>query len=258
VRSSGEGNPRVFSPEKDGVWFFGNFKENPIGDDPDMKKVVIFSFILLLMTEGSALADHKASSILDGVQKRYKDLPGLTIQYSREVITRTMAMLGEQAQGDMATGTIFFKPPRHLKLQQETPEPETVRVTGDTIWWIIPKKKTAYRYPSAEFGKELELLSDIFSGLVKAKEKFNIEMLPKKDPGPYRLALWPDPPWQEVDRVVLTVTEKYEITGVDIYNLMGGITRFRLNRIEKTEAFPDGFFDFEAPEGFQIKDGRDQ
>ena len=229
-----------------------------MGDDPHMKKAVFFSFILLLMIQGNALGEEKMSSILDGVQKRYEGLPGLTIQYSREVITRTMAMLGEQARGDMATGTIFFSPPRQLKLQQETPEPETVLVTGDSIWWYVPKKKTAYRYPSEEFGKELGLLSDIFSGLVKAEEKFHIEMLPEKDPHRHRLALWPDPPWQEVDRVVVTVAEKYEIVGVDIYNLMGGITRFRLTHGVKTETFPEGFFDFEVPQGVQVKEGTDQ
>lgn len=223
-----------------------------------MKKAIVVSFILLFMIQGRVLGDDKLSAIIEGIQKEYKDLPGLTIKYSREVITRTMSILGEEAKGDLATGTIYLKPPSNLKLQQETPDAETVLVSGDTIWWYVPKKMTAYRYPSQEFGKELQLLSDIFSGLMKVEEKFRIEMLPDGVSDEHFISLEPEPPWQEVDHVVLKVTTSYKIVGVDIYNQLGGITRFKIAETVKTETFAEDFFNFEVPEGVQVKEGTDQ
>jgi outer membrane lipoprotein-sorting protein len=167
-------------------------------------------------------------------------------------------MLGETSKGDMAKGTIYFRPPSYLKLMQETPEAETVLVNEDTIWWYVPKKKIVYRYPSDEFGKELKLLSDIFSGLLKVEEKFRLVKLPDNKSGEHLISLYPDPPWQEVDHVVLTVTSGHEIVGVDIYNLLGGITRFRLLETMKKDLFEEGFFDFQVPEGVQVKEGKNQ
>ena len=223
-----------------------------------MKKAIIVFFVLLIMIQGRAFGDDKLSAIVEGIQKEYKDLPGLTIKYTREIITRTMSILGEEAKGDLATGTIYLKPPGYLKLEQETPESETVLVSGETIWWYVPKKMTVYRYPSQEFGKELRLLSDIFGGLMKVEEKFQIEMLPGDDTDESFISLRPEPPWQEVDHVVLKVTPGYSIVGVDIYNQLGGITRFKIAETVRTDAFTEGFFDFTVPEGVQVKEGTDQ
>ncbi|MFC1883483.1 outer membrane lipoprotein carrier protein LolA [Thermodesulfobacteriota bacterium] len=223
-----------------------------------MKRIAFFSFIIFVLFQGQVLGSENLASIISGIQKQYGGLPGLTVKYSREVITRSMAMLGDRVKGDLAAGVIYFKPPRHLKLQQETPKPETVLVDGDIIWWYVPEKKTAYRYPAQEFGKELELLSDIFSGLLKVEEKFRVKMLDENRPNEHLVLLYPEPPWQEVDRIELRVTTAYEIVGVHIYNLMGGITRFSLLKTEQTKNFKDGVFRFKVPEGVQVKEGADQ
>ena len=104
------------------------------------------------------MADESLVNILEGIQKNYGHLSGLSVPYSREVITRSMSMLGEQARGDMASGTIYFKHPDLLRLEQEKPKAETIIANNNTLWWYIPDKKCAYRYPAKDFGKELRLL----------------------------------------------------------------------------------------------------
>lgn len=223
-----------------------------------MKKIVLLSFALLTVFQATAGGDDNLSAVIEGLQKEYKDIPGLTINYSREVITRSMAMLGDKAKGDLASGVIYFKPPRFLKLEQKSPQVEILLVNGDTLWWYLPDKKTAYRYPSKDFGKEMELLSDIFSGFTGIEEKFKVEIVPGEDPDKHLVLLRPLPQWQDIDHILLELTSLYKIKGIDIHNQLGGITRFRLEETVRTEFFKDGFFEFTVPEGVEVKEGMDQ
>ena len=111
---------------------------------------------------GSVRADDQLSGILDGVRHLYGPLSGLSVVYEREVVTKSMAMLGIQTKKDVASGRIYFKPPHFLRLEQATPKPETVINNGDTLWWYIPRKKQVYRYPSQKLGREMRILYDIF------------------------------------------------------------------------------------------------
>jgi outer membrane lipoprotein carrier protein len=207
---------------------------------------------VLILSHGPTLAGEELPSILEGIRNKYRHLPGLTVTYTREVITRTMSMLGHQVKGDLATGLIYFAPPHFLRLEQETPEPETLIANGDSIWWYVPKQERAYRYSSQKCGKEFRLLSDVFQGLGKAEESFHIVMAGSNEHNEYQIELRPDPPWQEIDRIVLTVTSDYDIRIVDIYNQLGGLTRLELGPFTTKEKFDKGFFQFIVPEGVQV------
>ncbi|RLC27720.1 MAG: hypothetical protein DRH56_01890 [Deltaproteobacteria bacterium] len=182
--------------------------------------------LLCLGTE-QVTADE-TSRVLAGIRLKYARLPGLTAPYTREVITRSMSMLGNHVKGDLATGRICFKPPFYLRLEQARPRKEIMVADGKTLWWYIPEKKEVHQYPFQKFGKELKVLGDIFQGLVRVEETFRVSMPPQKGLEGYRIALTPDPPWQEIDRIVLTVGRSYDIREIDIHNPFGSITRFRL------------------------------
>jgi outer membrane lipoprotein-sorting protein len=221
-----------------------------------MKKMrrSVFLIIACLSFHGSAVADTKLSDILAGIRGTYGDLKGLSLEYRREVITRTMSMLGKKASGDQASGHIYFKPPHFLRLEQEKPAAETLITDGNSLWWYIPRKQKAYRYAASEFGRELKLLSDIFRGLAKIEDNFQVVLENTDDQKRYHIELIPDPPWQEVDRIRLTVTPAYEIAEVRIYNMMGGMTVFHLKNLKEKTAFPDGFFKLDLPEGVKMID----
>jgi len=120
--------------------------------------ILIFTSISL---SSPLQADEQLSAILDGIRKRYGHLPGLTVTYKREIITKSMAMLGDQMNRDLATGQIHFRPPYFLRIQQDTPSSEVVITDGDTLWWYVPSKKKVYMYPFHIAGQELRLLSDM-------------------------------------------------------------------------------------------------
>ena len=218
----------------------------------DMVRRLIILPILIFLIHGPAMADESLISILEGIQKNYGHLSGLSVPYSREVITRSMSMLGDQVKGDIASGTIFFKHPYSLRLEQEKPKAETIIANNDTLWWYIPGKKCAYRYPAKDFGKELRLLSNIFRGLSEVENSFQVLLQDRNKSGEYEIELIPDPPWQEINKINLTVTKKYEIQTVRIHNQLGSITVFILGDFTEKEGFEKGFFQFIAPEGVRL------
>lgn len=221
-----------------------------------LRTFILFSLVIFLFKAGPALGTDNIDDILEGIKKKYHALPGLTMDYSREVITRSMSMLGGRIKGDLATGQIFFKPPCMLRLEQREPASETIIFNNDKLWWYIPEKKQAYLYSSRKFGKELRLLSNLFRGLIKAEDNFIVKLVsPGNEKTGYRIELKQDPPSQEIDHILLSVSNEYDIRAVDIHNQFGGITRFKLNRLAVKKMMENDFFEFKASEGIKIIKG---
>ena len=213
--------------------------------------------LLLQAHAWTACADDQATQILQGITGKYGHLPGIMVSYERDILTKSMALLGERVSRDRAAGLIYFMPPNFLKVDQETPTPEMILSDGDTLWWHIPQKNQVYRYPSNRLGKELGLLTDIFRGLKRAEENFDISIL-ESDTGALeengtRIKLIPNPLWPDIDFVVITVTKKdFFIRAFEIYNTIGSRTRFRLSNLTIRETFEKGFFRFEVPAGTRL------
>jgi len=217
-----------------------------------LRTLTIFHFALLLLQWNQAWGAATLSDVLEGIHQRYGNLPSLTLPYTREVITRSMAMLGNRVKGDTAKGRIYFRPPHFLRLEQEIPRPETLVTDGHTLWWFVPEKGVVYQYPSKKFGKELALLSSVFQGLTLVEKDFQVEITEKKGGKESQLLLRPNPPWEGIDRIVLTVTPAYDISLLDIHNQLGGTTRFRLESPSKEKKLADDFFRFIVPEGVRL------
>jgi outer membrane lipoprotein-sorting protein len=161
-----------------------------------------------------------------------------------------MALLGGGTNKDLATGQIYFKPPSSVKIQQETPKSETMYTEGPVLWYYVPHKKEAYRYPSPDF---VQLLSDIFQGLRNVEERFDILSLRMSEDGNCELKLSPNPPWPSIQHLELTISPMgYTVQKVEIYDSAGGITRFILGDLHVENSFPEDFFRFSVPEGVNV------
>jgi outer membrane lipoprotein-sorting protein len=209
-------------------------------------------FLVLFAGFSPCLAEQDLSQILGGIKKKYAGLPGLAVPYEREIVTRSMAILGDQVKGDRATGRIFFKPPHNLKVQQETPAPEDLVTDGDLLWWYIPEKKQAHRIPSSKLGRELRLLSDIFQGLRGVEESFVVVLVGEDEKG-LTLELTPNPPWPDIRHINIWVRPKeYTIQRVEVHNVMGGLTRFNLGELTEQKKFKPDFFTFVPAPGVRV------
>jgi len=218
-----------------------------------MRHKIMLLFILFLWAWNPVSAEEPLDGILQGVQKRYGSLPGLVVSYKREVITRSMAMLGIQTKKDLATGKIFFKPPHFLRIQQETPKSETLIINGETLWWYLPHKKQVYRYPAQKLGQEMQLMSDIFQGLRGVESRFKLTLTAEGTDQGHELKLNPDPPWEQIDHIKLWVDpEDFHIRVLETYNYLGGLTRFILEEPSAQGEFEKNFFHFLIPDGVKI------
>lgn len=214
------------------------------------KAACTLMFFIFVCSSNMVLADQQLSQILEGVQKKYSQLPGLSLPYERESITRSMALLGGGTNKDLAKGKLYFKPPSLVKIQQETPKPETMYTEGSVLWYYAPHKNEAYRYPSPDF---VQILGDVFQGLRDVEERFDVVLSKINEEGRCELKLIPNPPWPSIQHLELTVSQMtYTIQKVEIHDSVGGITRFLLGDLHVEDSFPEGFFRFNVPEGVDV------
>ena len=202
--------------------------------------------------EQPALGDA-IPEIMAGIKNRYGNAGALSADYTREAISKTMALLGSSEQHDVARGRLFFKAPDLLRLEQTSPQEELLLTDGQTLWWYIPVKKETYKYPAQRFGQELGLLSNVFKGLKDSEDRFRISAQ-KNSSGPvHHLTLTPDPPWQDIDHLEIIIRKKdFAITQVDIYNTIGGLSRFTLSRWKEIDDLQKGLFHFSPPPQVRI------
>ena len=112
-----------------------------------IKNLFLFSIVAIITfcLPGPAPSDERLDGVLEGIYKIYGGLSGLTVTYQREIITKSMAMLGDEMGSDIAAGSFLFKPPHYLKVEQDTPGQEIVTTDGKSIWWYIPAKKLVWQ-----------------------------------------------------------------------------------------------------------------
>jgi outer membrane lipoprotein-sorting protein len=219
-----------------------------------MVKYSAFFFVLLSwMGAGPCYGGDQLIKILEGIRNNYGTLSGLTLRYEREIITKSMAMMGDAVKSDPAAGQLHYMPPYFLKVEQETPNHEILTTDGITLWWYIPQKNQVHRYPTERLGPELRLLSDVFQGLKGVEEGFVVSLREEEAGKPLRLELTPSPPWPDITRIDLhVIPPDYTLEKVEIFNIMGGLTRFKLDGAIKQQSFKEDFFRLEIPEGARI------
>ena len=216
-------------------------------------KMVLLLVFFSTQAAAPALADERLSGILEGIRAYYGNLPGLTVSYERDIVSRSMAMLGQGMKTDLASGLIHFKPPHFLRMQQKMPKPEDVITDGQILWWVIHDRNRVYRYPSHKLGRELKVLGDIFQGLRDVEESFEITLKTYGVEKGHRLELRPNPSWPEVDHIVVTIDpETSLIRSVETHNPLGGRTRFTLGPLTVRDRFGKKFFTFDIPEDMKV------
>jgi chaperone LolA len=164
-----------------------------------------------------------------------------------------MVTLGVSERRDVAKGTLYFKPPYLLRLEQASPQEELLLTDGQMLWWYIPGKKEAYQYTTETFGKDLRLLGEVLQGLKGAEDNFKITYQDNPEATTYQLALMPDPPWEDIDHLELRIgKEDFIIKQVDIVNTIGGLTRFMLSDLWEDVSLQEGLFTFSPPLGVKV------
>ena len=209
------------------------------------------SVILLGLVAPSTWAVNSIDQIITGLHQRYKSPGGLVISYSREVKTRTMSMLGNKVKGDIASGQIYVLPPNLLRVEQQKPRKETLLTDGKSLWWIIPEEKKVYQYSSDQFGKELQIITDLWEAPSRLKKQFDITLLNTDQQGRYVLEMVPGSTIEQASKIRIHVSRDYSLNLLEMINPVGTTTIFYFHSI-RPEHLAKESFGFTIPEGFTV------
>jgi outer membrane lipoprotein-sorting protein len=209
--------------------------------------LILFTALIFPVTG----AETKGSQVLNKILETHRPYSaGMSVPYQREILTRSMSML-DDVGSDIASGAFFFREPDMLKVEQKEPVIEYVISNGKNIWFYEPEKKSASRMDS--IGRSLSIISMIFTGLKNPEETFNISLLEPDGEDYYELTLIPNETWEEIDNIRIIVTKKeYRINRIDIIDITGNLTRFKLGAFEQKKGLETGFFDFTVPDGVRV------
>jgi outer membrane lipoprotein-sorting protein len=216
------------------------------------KLITVISLILFTVLISPVTgAETKVSQVLDRILETHRPYSaGMSVPYRREILTRSMAMLDDMGS-DIASGTFFFKEPDMLKVEQKEPVIEYVISNGKKIWFYEPEKKTVSKIDS--IGRSLSIISMIFTGLKNPEETFNVSILEPDGADYYELTLIPDETWEEIDNIKILVSKKdYIINRIEIIDITGNLTRFKLGAFEQKKGLEAGFFEFAVPDGVRV------
>ncbi len=210
--------------------------------------------IMMALWAGSLAraTQEDAFQLLGQATQRYVKAQGLFIRYSREVKTRSMSMLGGEARGDLATGRIIVMQPHFMRLEQQTPREELIITDGNNLWWYIPEEKKAYIYPGDRFGKQIRLIGQVLSQQGELGEKFKAKVVEEAPKTKWVVELRPDPPWQELDRLLVRISKSRGITGLEMVSPLGTRTIFEFKEVKEASGLKPSLFQFTVPEGVKL------
>ena len=102
-----------------------------------------------------------------------------TYQASYQQLAESPAMGGKQAIvfKDVSTGTLAFKKPDLIRLDQAEPREEILLSDGSVSWWYIPAEKKAYKYTAYTQSGALKALTEVFAGKGKLSDSFTVMVL---------------------------------------------------------------------------------
>jgi outer membrane lipoprotein-sorting protein len=216
------------------------------------KRFFATALVIILSLPLQCRAASICEQVLQDLGKRYGGLPGLSLEYRREVISGGSSTDGDKTIQDVAVGRLYFKPPHFIKLLQLQPREEHLITEGKNVWWHIPDKNKIERYPVSFFGRQLKLLSEILQGFPEGSESFHCDASPRES-GTV-LILKPDPPWKDVDHLMIEVSPLHAIRSINIRSHLGSTTRFVFDDMQVIETYDEDFFEFTPPEGVRIED----
>lgn len=219
-----------------------------------MKKYIsiilsLISALAFLLLSIPSLADTSLEQVIEGIRHRYGKEEGFRVEYVRELLTPSMALL-KLREGDKAGGTIYFKPPCLLRLEQRFPTHEYIISGSKYIWWFLPDKKEAYRYKKEQFSEEFNILIDILAGF--REMGFNMEIVSESS-NKIQLLIKGFKAPSHLESIKVNIEKgTWTIKVIEIHDISGQITTFYLKDIRRDIPIKDDMFNFKVPLGVRV------
>jgi outer membrane lipoprotein carrier protein len=151
------------------------------------------------------------------------------------------------------SGTLLMRKPGRMKWDYSTPAGKIFLLDGRFAWFYTKGDAQVQRIPAKELDDLRSPLRFLLGHTNLEKEMDSLTLAPAANGG-FTLTGQPKGQEQRVARLALTVTAAGAITGIELEETDGAITRFTFTDEQPNAAIPARAFDFTAPMGVPVVD----
>jgi outer membrane lipoprotein carrier protein len=180
------------------------------------------------------------------VDRHYDQLHSL-----KAAFTESYAGLGVQRT---ESGTLLLRKPGRMRWDYSSPAGKIFLLDGKTAWFYAKGDTQVQRFPANELDDLRSPLRFLLGHTDLEKELDDLTLAPAAS-GAFTLTGRPKGQEDRIARVTLTVRAAGAITGIDVEEMDGAITRFTFTDEQPNAPIPAKAFQFTAPAGVPVVDG---
>lgn len=152
------------------------------------------------------------------------------------------------------SGTLLLEKPGRMRWDYSSPPGKVFLLDGKYAWSYSPGDPQVQRIPAKELDDLRSPLRFLLGHTDLEKEMSNLTLAPGSN-GEYVLSGQPKGQEQRITRLSLTVTSAGAITGIEIEEVDGALTRFTFTGEQSNVPVAPDVFRFKAPAGVPVVDG---
>ena len=186
-----------------------------------------------------------AHELAQRVDRHYDQLHSLKAGF-----TESYAGLGVQRK---ESGTLLLRKPGRMVWQYSVPPGKIFLLDGKYAWFYTKGDAQVQRMESKELDDLRSPLRFLLGHTELEKEMDGLKVAPAGNGG-FTLMGVPKGQEKRVTRLTLTVTADGTITGIEVEEIDGALTRFAFTNEEQNVAIPESAFHFSPPLGVPVVD----
>jgi outer membrane lipoprotein carrier protein len=209
----------------------------------------LFALAALALCLRASAQQPSVHDLAQRVDRRYNQLHSLKAQF-----TESYEGLGMQRN---ESGTLLLLKPGRMRWDYSSPAGKIFLLDGKYAWFYTRGAAQVQRIESKKLDDLRSPLRFLLGHTQLEKELTNITITPVPD-GRFVLAGQPvgshGEPLTRVPELSITVTAEGSITGIEIHEADGAVTRFTFMDEQTNAAVPEGAFRFTPPAGVPVMD----
>ena len=193
----------------------------------------------------AAAQQPSVHDVAQRVDRHYNQLHSLKAQF-----TESYDGLGMQRNEG---GTLLLLKPGRMRWDYSSPAGKIFLLDGKYAWFYTRGAAQVQRIESKKLDDLRSPLRFLLGHTQLEKELTNITIATAPN-GRFMLSGQPKGQENRVPKLMLTVTSEGSITGIEIHEADGAVTRFTFTDEQTNAAVPDGAFHFTPPQGVPVVD----
>lgn len=204
-----------------------------------------FCFAATARTPAPSAHEPSAHEIAQRVDHHYNTLQSLKAEFSESYTGLGM--------NRSESGTLLLRKPGRMKWEYSSPTGKVFVLDGKYAWFYSPGDPQVQRTPAKELDDLRSPLRFLLGHTQLEKELNNLTLAPAANGG-FTLSGQPKGQENRIRQLRLTVTAEGSITGIEIEETDGAVTRFSFTAQQPNAAVPADAFHFTPPKGVPVVD----